>query len=79
MSKKKLQAPINIATAMKPKEAAEYLQKSEQTLRHWRNQGCGPAYIKCGRGRGSVKYLREDLDAWVAENFQRVSSTAEVR
>lgn len=76
---KKTQPPINLAGCLRPKEAAEYLDKSEQTLRHWRNQGCGPPYIKYGAGRGSVKYLKEDLDAWVSDNFQRVSSTAEVR
>ena len=47
---------------MKDTEAAEYLNISVHTLRAHRSKKTGPKFIKVGR---SVRYLAEDLDAWM--------------
>lgn len=49
-------------TLFTPEEAAALLRFSRNTLAAWRSKGQGPAYLKM---RGSVRYLRTDLDAWV--------------
>ena len=36
------------------------------TLRNWRSQGRGPAYIKISR-RSRVRYSGKALNAWLAE------------
>lgn len=43
--------------------AAVYINYKISTLRAWRRQGRGPAYIRYGR---SIRYRIADLDAWVA-------------
>jgi predicted DNA-binding transcriptional regulator AlpA len=56
--------------SLKDKEASEYIGMSESWLRHNRISGqrlsriAGPRFIKVGR---SVRYLMEDLDAWLAQ------------
>jgi hypothetical protein len=52
--------------------AAEYLQVSESTLAKWRMIKYGPPYHHCGRR--IVYYLKDELDAWLAE-CDRVRST----
>jgi len=49
-------------------EAAEYLGVSPNTLRCWRSQRRGPRYYKTSKRM--VRYLAEDLDAWMVENNQ---------
>jgi predicted site-specific integrase-resolvase len=44
-------------------EAAKFLGLSVQTLRNWRCQGRGPAYIKKGR---MVRYAMQDLVDFMA-------------
>ena len=41
--------------------AAEHLDLAVQTLRNWRYQGIGPAYLKLGR---CVRYQIEDIEAY---------------
>jgi predicted DNA-binding transcriptional regulator AlpA len=54
--------------ALKEPEAAEYISMSESFLRQSRMDGIrenrtpGPPFVKIGR---AVRYLREDLDAWL--------------
>lgn len=43
-------------------KAAELLGLNVQTLRNWRFNGTGPAYIKIGR---SVKYSEDDIKAYI--------------
>lgn len=43
-------------------EAAKIADLSPQTLRNWRFEGRGPAYIKAGR---SVRYSLTDLISWL--------------
>jgi hypothetical protein len=44
------------------REAAKFLGNKVQTLRNWRCQRRGPAYIKLGR---SVRYRIEDLQEYI--------------
>ncbi|MFF9117284.1 helix-turn-helix transcriptional regulator [Streptomyces massasporeus] len=49
-----------------PRELAEELGVSIQTLANWRWTGVGPRYTKLGNGRTSpVRYQRADVDAWL--------------
>lgn len=52
-------------------EVAEILGVKKQTPRAWRCLGRGPAYVRVGR---CVRYLKSDLDAFLAAN--RVDPTA---
>ena len=46
-------------------QAANFLGVAVQTLRNWRHQRRGPAYVKLSEGpRGPVRYLLEDLKAF---------------
>lgn len=50
-----------------PRQLAEELDVSTQTLANWRWAGTGPRYTKLGDGRTSpVRYNRRDVDAWLA-------------
>lgn len=50
---------------MNTSDAANYIGMSASWLNKTRMHGNGPAYIKLG---GSVKYLKSDLDSWMAAN-----------
>lgn len=45
--------------------AGAYLRKAPGTLKQWRYLGEGPAYVRVGR---SIRYLKADLDAFLASN-----------
>ena len=45
-------------------EAAKILSLKVQTLRNWRSNLCGPAYLKLGR---CVRYRIEDLEQFIKE------------
>jgi predicted DNA-binding transcriptional regulator AlpA len=47
------------------REAADHLRNSPRTFIRWRGLGLGPPYIRVG---GKVRYLRSDLDEWLARN-----------
>jgi excisionase family DNA binding protein len=46
-----------------PAETADYLQVTDSTLRRWRREGIGPAWLKLGR---TVRYRPSDVRAWLA-------------
>lgn len=46
------------------KEVSNRLRLAEQTLRNWRFNGTGPAYIKLGR---AVRYRQEDIESYAKE------------
>lgn len=46
-------------------EAAKFLGLCPQTLRNWRTQSRGPAYVKAGR---AVRYDLADLRAFTDKN-----------
>lgn len=48
-------------------EAAALLRKPAGTLRYWRHLGTGPRSARLGR---TVVYRRDDIDAWVAAQFE---------
>ena len=47
-------------------EAAKFLRLSPQTLRNWRSQCRGPAYIKAGRR--AIRYSSDDLRKFMDQN-----------
>lgn len=50
---------------LNPAQLAELLDVPIGTLANWRYLGSGPPYVKVG---AHVRYLRIDVDAWLAEN-----------
>ena len=48
--------------------AAEYIGVSVATLKRWRGQGEGPAYIRLGER--IIKYRQTDLDRWIMTSKQ---------
>jgi hypothetical protein len=51
---------------------AAHIGMAPITLRKWRLNGIGPAWIRCGR---AVRYRREDVERWLAA--RTVTSTAQ--
>ncbi len=47
-----------------PDEVSELLRTPVGTLRHWRNTGRGPVWVKLGR---PVMYPEAEVLAWLAE------------
>jgi predicted DNA-binding transcriptional regulator AlpA len=60
-----------VATYLDSKAAAQYLDCSKSFLDQSRVRGDGPLYSKLGH---SVRYKREDLDSWMAENKRQSTS-----
>ncbi|MEH6477306.1 MAG: hypothetical protein V7727_16555 [Sneathiella sp.] len=58
------------------KEAAIFIAHTIRALQNWRLRGGGPKYFKGQGKRGSVRYCRRDLLAWMDGNS--ISSTSEV-
>ena len=57
-------------------ELAERLGVKPQTLREWRMQGRGPAYVKLGNPvSGRTLYRVEDVDAWAQSRLARTRET----
>jgi len=52
-----------LPTPLTERDAARYLGYQPITLRAWRREGRGPAYIRATR---SIRYTLPDLDAWRA-------------
>ena len=46
-----------------PKEAADWLTLSEETLAQHRSKGTGPKYYKLPNG--AIRYYIADLESWV--------------
>jgi predicted DNA-binding transcriptional regulator AlpA len=57
--------PTVASLGLEERDAARYICYTQAALRSWRRKGRGPAYIRYGR---SVRYLRSDLDAWLARH-----------
>jgi predicted site-specific integrase-resolvase len=56
---------------MTEREAAIFLAVAPSTLRKWRCYGKGPPYYRFERNGGTIRYSREDLEAWLAQARQR--------
>ena len=52
---------MSLVRDLTERETAEYLQICKDTLRNWRWQKCGPAYIKIGR---LIRYRIDDLEKY---------------
>ncbi|GLS17283.1 hypothetical protein GCM10007874_02980 [Labrys miyagiensis] len=60
------------------KEAAALLRVSGSTLRRWRSQGIGPAYIRVGgKLGGAIRYRESDLLSWLSSNTVGASTICE--
>jgi hypothetical protein len=67
-----------MAALLNTVQAAAYLGRSVSTMRNWRVQGYGPAFVKVGRGKKApVGYTQEDLDAYIAAQRKRSTSDEE--
>lgn len=52
------------------RDAAAFLKRSPRTLRNWRSQGVGPAFVNVGR---NVRYRLIDLERWVRDCTERTA------
>lgn len=57
-----------------PDEVAEYLQKTEKTLRNWRSAGIGPPYIKVEGG--AIRYRWSEVEKWLTGQQVNPARTA---
>tara|TARA_R110002124_G_scaffold160502_1_gene327758 strand:- start:11787 stop:11990 length:204 start_codon:yes stop_codon:yes gene_type:complete len=57
-------------------QAAQYIGLATSTLETKRTRGGGPKFIKMPSG--TVRYRKSDLDDWIENSCQLVSSTSEV-
>ncbi len=65
--------PPGCAPAMNTVQAGAYIGLSSKTLETLRTRGGGPRFVRYGRK--AVRYLKADLDAFMAARF--VASTSE--
>lgn len=65
--------PAGCAPALNTAQASAYLGLAEKTLEGLRTRGGGPRFVKYGRK--AVRYLKPDLDTFMAE--RTVGSTSE--
>lgn len=57
-----------------PDQAAAILSLNAKVLERWRGTGQGPAYIRLTSK--SIRYRREDIDAFVAERVRASTAAA---
>ncbi|KQM88871.1 hypothetical protein ASE67_01960 [Sphingomonas sp. Leaf23] len=62
------QAEADVPKLLMPKAVAAMLGLTERTLERWRITGEGPRYVKLSRS--TVRYLREDVSAFVTANLR---------
>lgn len=69
---------LPMSSTLSTQEASKYLGIRPNTLARWRSDGKGPAYLKLGEGKqGAVRYLKEDLDIWLAQRRVKPEATDE--
>ncbi|WP_198353945.1 helix-turn-helix transcriptional regulator [Sphingomonas sp. MA1305] len=68
-----IELPAGCAPALNTAQASTYTGLAEKTLETLRTRGGGPRFVKYGRK--AVRYLKPDLDAFMAE--RTVGSTSE--
>jgi hypothetical protein len=67
LSRRKVEPPPPVEGAlMTCKEVAGRLRISEKALEHLRRRGTGPKHVSIGRTGRSVRYRRDDVDAYIA-------------
>jgi len=65
--------PEGLSPALNSEQAAQYTGLAVKTLEKMRCDGRGPRFVRVSRN--AVRYLKADLDAWLAS--LTVSSTSE--
>lgn len=60
---------INGKTMLSTAEVSEYIGIPEDTIRYWRSIGEGPKSFRVGKRL--VKYLQDDVDAWLLDEYER--------
>lgn len=73
MASRPIELPEGCSPAFNTSQASAYTGLAYATLECLRTRGGGPRFIKYGRK--AVRYLRADLDAFMAE--RSVASTSE--
>lgn len=68
-----LNTPTETRVYFNTQQAAEYVNEAKSTLEKKRMKGTGPKFIKSGR---SVRYHKDDLDAYAASNRRSHTSQA---
>lgn len=58
---------MNSLPLLDTEELSHLIHITEPTLRYWRHIGTGPKYFRMG-GR-KVYYRREDIDAWLENQY----------
>lgn len=53
------------------REAASLIGISEGVLRNWRSAGKGPRFVRLSRRHGPVRYVRSDVERFLAECYAR--------
>jgi hypothetical protein len=67
---------MNEPRTITSREAALIIGISEQTLRHWRQRGFGPRFVKYGKARNApVRYRIAEIERWMA--LQEMQGTFE--
>jgi hypothetical protein len=62
-----------------PKQSAEFLGVSVDTLARWRVVGVGPAFVKFSRAKQAlVRYRREDLERFIREHVHTSTSSCQM-
>ena len=59
---------------LRENDAADFIGVAPRTLREWRNDGRGPAFVQYGEC-GRVMYRRKDLEAFMERNRKETIST----
>lgn len=57
-----------------PDEVSQLLRVEVDTLYRWRLKGCGPAFVRMGRGRGRIGYRKSDIDQYLMDSVRRSTS-----
>ena len=65
-----------LAILLSQRSVAERLGVTERTMERWRAEGCGPPYLKVGRG---IRYDEADVAAWLDARRRRSTSDSESR
>lgn len=61
--------------ALNTTEAALILKISALTLKKWRREGKGPRFSRLGRN--TVRYMKQDVMAWVQSKADMTNATLE--
>ncbi|MDF1477756.1 DNA-binding protein [Leifsonia sp. H3M29-4] len=61
-----------------PRQLTALLGVNMDTLKRWRQEGIGPAFIRPGEEKGRVAYAIADVEAWINTRRVRTAGAYEV-